>query len=339
MRMNALPIELTDNKPKIFLCATAYQIYVALKLVQAFDVKSPILFVGGKNRPPKITNTLLSLVDWQKIYYLFEDANQPKGFLRLWRTIRQQRSLFEGAHIFSGSMGETYIAMILGFNDVASVSIFDDGMEALLYLDGFRFDQSQTIKRKIFNVLFGNLFGGKILGFRDVYNMSHRFYTFFDLNVDSRTIRIPTKSLSSELVETFKPKSCIILGQPFYQSGELPTYQSYTEIITTLSTLLLNTGYTQYYYPHPREKILPDKCWKNISIIEAEDIIQVWIEDNFMPELFVGLTTTALISLHSLFPLTNCVAYDITDRLISRVDYARTIYKEMPKYGVEVRDL
>lgn len=239
------------KKRNLFICMTPFQLFFATKIIESEKIDN-------------VTILLLDLSHSEKNYYYLEKAkNKLKCETIVYQENKSNKILklltflkfillnflfkkFDGVYL--ASLHDKYIHILLNFISFNGIYSFDDGV-ANINKDGIYF-KDDYIKNNIIKKVVKHY-----TIYSDVENIVEnsrlKLLNIFDLNTEENDC--------SDVVIFF-------IGQPY---NEMFKNEDDDYIVNLVRTLGVN-----YYFRHPREKII----YKDIEYIESMEIFESFLE-------------------------------------------------------------
>lgn len=275
----------------LIMCVTPLQMIIAEKIIQLnpkedFDL---LVIALSDNDKYRYYYDRLKNICVTSMYYTTEKG--MKGFLNYIRKLNKTKLDKKYQSLYLASIDSRHFQYILSRNKKANIYTFDDGT-ANIILQSLYYANS---KPKLFKRMVWRGFGIKHY-MEDIKKLSSLHYTIYkDVpNIIEKTQFVKLygeyKSSSTPVTRVVK----IYLGQPLEEISIDFNSQYVAEIIAKLGI--------DFYYPHPREKVIPKGGFNIITNqLVFEDYIVSYLEDN--PEVMVevySFISSAMLNIASL---------------------------------------
>lgn len=283
---------LTSKKEKcLIICLTPLQMIIAEKIVELNPGKNFDLLVITSNDGVKYRAYYKRLKKLCKnsLYYIPKKGRL--GFLHFMRELNLKKINSDYKCIYLANIDSRNCQYIISKNDLAHIYTFDDGIANIISNDIYYSNNTPIIWKKIIWRFIGLKYYIK-----DIREKSLLHYTIYEdiPNITEKTHLIRLyENYESKPVITNKTVS-IYIGQPLEEISDIFTTE---HILKSLQKLNID-----FYYPHPRENIIPQG---NFEIIESElifeDYIIRYLQNN--PEVKVSVysfISSAVLNLSSL---------------------------------------
>lgn len=314
----------------VFVCASAYQIYMACKTIENLNLKNPNLIIVGNLKVPKITKNLLNIVKWKHIEENIADFSTVSEVEKFIDRAKYNECKYKNCNIYSGSITNTHFAILTYIYKPKTINILDDGTEALTYLNGYKMyhiKKKSILKRKIIGLYLIIKKNVYIPSIKSLYNKTSRFYTIFENVKDKRACNINTVE-DIDIIEN----EGYFLGQSLVEDGNI-SEKVYINKLKKIFKYYKEKGINYRYIPHPREDLNKFSEISEIDILNIEDIFDVYIDINGVPRYISGFCSTALISSKIKFKdKCRIEAWCICEDMPS----FNSAYKEIEKYKINV---
>lgn len=280
-----------EKNKSLIMCVTPLQMIIAEKIIQLnpkqdFDL---LVIALSDNEKYRYYYDRLKNICIASMYYTTEKG--MKGFFNYIRKLNKTKLDGKYQSLYLASIDSRHFQYVLSRNKKANIYTFDDGT-ANIIPQSLYYSNS---KPKFFKRMVWRGFGIKHY-MEDIKKLSSLHYTIYkDVpNIIEKTQFVKLygeyKSRSTPVTRVVK----IYLGQPLEEISIDFNSQYVAEIIAKLGI--------DFYYPHPREKVIPKDDFNIITNqLVFEDYIVSYLEDN--PEVMVevySFISSAILNIASL---------------------------------------
>lgn len=283
---------LTSKKEKcLIICSTPLQMVIARKIIGLNPCKDFDLLAITPNDNVKYRayyKELKKLCN-NSLYYLPKKGHL--GFLHFMRELNLKKMNSDYKCIYLANIDSRNCQYIISKNDLANIYTFDDGIANIISNDVYYSNDTPTNWKKVIWRFIGIKYYIK-----DIRDKSLLHYTIYEglPNITEKTHLIKLyENYESKPVITNKTVS-IYIGQPLEEISDIFNTEYISKSLQKLNI--------DFYYPHPRENIIPQG---NFEIIESElifeDYIIRYLQNN--PEVKVSVysfISSAVLNLYSL---------------------------------------
>lgn len=317
----------------LFIIRSPLQLLSAKEAVLKFKLKNNYLVViETKN----LSNTsqidlLVSKKDWKSIIRL--KTTNKSNFFNYIELIKELKTK-EYKYVFFGDYGSIFEII---HSNIKSNNFFliDDGTITIDRYNKFK-NNKISIKKELKRKLRYLLFGLKIKR-----NKNLNFFTMFNLEPFSSfdIINHNFESLKNEYNLEEKPFSneVYIIGQPYVSDGYLKK-ELYFKYISYLCKIY-SKEYQINYLLHRGEHLnYLEKEFTNINFIKSEVPAEIlFINMEKKPKYVVGLTSTLLFSLNSIFDDVDITSYKIKENdFLLESDIHSNLYTYIEKNNIKI---
>lgn len=293
-------IEKYRSSNSLIMCVTPLQMLIAEKIIELksdenFDILTIALSDNSKYQSyfERVCQKCNS-----SLYYIAEPS--LKGFIKYTKLLRLNKLDKEYKNLYLASIDSRHFQYLVSKNNRANIFTFDDGTANIIKESSYYLDSKPPIwKRIIWRTM------GVKYYMDDIKSMSLTHYTIYKNipNIIDNTFVIDLFDKEIEQNNIDKTLS-IFLGQPLY---EISKYYSYEFIATTIEKYNID-----YYYPHPREKGLPQGKYEVIhSSLIFEDYILDFLKRNPTTQVHVySFTSSALLNISQIERVKLNLIYD-----------------------------
>lgn len=282
----------TSKKEKcLIICSTPLQMVIAGKIIglnsnKDFDL---LAITPNDNVKYRVYYKELKKLCKNSLYYIPKKGRL--GFLHFMRELNLKKINSDYKCIYLANIDSRNCQYIISKNDLANIYTFDDGIANIISNDIYYSNNTPIIWKKIIWRFIGLKYYIK-----DIREKSLLHYTIYEdiPNITEKTHLIRLyENYESKPVITNKTVS-IYIGQPLEEISDIFTTE---HILKSLQKLNID-----FYYPHPRENIIPQG---NFEIIESElifeDYIIRYLQNNPEVKLSVySFISSAVLNLSSL---------------------------------------
>ncbi|MED6316139.1 MAG: glycosyltransferase family 52 [Pseudomonadota bacterium] len=280
-----------EKNRSLIMCVTPLQMIIAEKIIQLnpkedFDL---LVIALSDNDKYRYYYDRLKSICVRSLYYTTEKG--IKGFFSYIGKLKKNKLNEKYESLYLASIDSRHFQYILSRNKKANIYTFDDGT-ANIIPQSLYYSNS---KPKLFKKIIWRGFGIKHY-MEDVKKLSLLHYTIYKdaPNIIEKTQFIKLygdfKLSSNPVTKVVK----IYLGQPLEEISVDFNSQYVAKIIAKLDM--------DFYYPHPREKVIPKGEFDIItSQLVFEDYIVSYLEEN--PEVMVevySFISSAMLNIASL---------------------------------------
>lgn len=270
---------------------TPLQMLIAEKIIninkdENFDL---ILIAPNNNEKYKFYYARLESLCSRSLYYTEEHG--LKGFINFIKCIKKESFLKGYSRIYLCNIDRRYQQYIVSKNKYSKIYTFDDGIGNIIpdsvYYENTR---PQIHKRLIWRLIGINKYTSEIR------NSSLLHYTIYENipNIIKNTYFIKLFDANITTNTETKKTVRIFIGQPLNEFSELHTQGYLNKVIEIIDI--------DYYYPHPRETVLPKGNFKvlNSHLIFEEYIVQYLIENPFNSVEVYSFNSSCLLNIAQL---------------------------------------
>lgn len=281
-----------EKKPRnLIMCVTPLQIIIAEKIIELkseddFDL---LVIALSDNEKYRYYYNRLKNVCVASMYYTTEKG--MKGFFNYICKLNKTKLDRKYQNLYLASLDSRHFQYILSNNKNANIYTFDDGIANIIPNSIYHLNS----KPNLFKRVVWRGFGIKHY-MQDIKKISLLHYTIYkDVpNIIAKTQLIKLyKDYDSTLTLTNRVVK-IYLGQPLEEISDIFTTDYIMQALKKL--------HIDFYYPHPREKIIPKGDYNVItSLLVFEDYIVTYLKDN--PEVQVqvySFISSAILNIASL---------------------------------------
>lgn len=281
-----------ERKPRsLIMCVTPLQMIIAEKIIQLnpkedFDL---LVIALSDNDKYRYYYSRLKNICVSSLYYATEKG--LKGFINYIRKLNEIKLNKGYENLYLASIDFRHFQYILSRNKKAHIYTFDDGTanvipNSLYYLNS----KPKLLKRIIWRGL------GIKHYMEDIKKLSLNHYTIYKgvPNIIEKTQLIKlykddelTYSVANKIVS-------IYLGQPLEEISTIFTTDYIAQAISKIKI--------DFYYPHPREKSIPEGNYRVImSPLVFEDYIINFLKDNPKVQIHVySFISSAILNIANL---------------------------------------
>lgn len=264
---------MVSNRKKnksLIMCTTPLQMIIAKRIIEnncdkCFDLV--VIALSNNNKYKHYYNELKELCE-NSFYYV--PRKGITGFLYFVKKMRLENISRDYMYLYLASIDSRYFHYIISKNHIADIFTFDDGLANIISSDIYYSSEIPVLWKKIIWRLMGVKYYIK-----DIREKSLLHYTIYkDVNniiENTRFIDLFKDEVTVSNTENHEIK--IYLGQPL---NELTDTIHDTDIINILKNLDIG-----FYYPHPREKNVPDGDFQVIeNDLVFEDYVINFLKNN-----------------------------------------------------------
>jgi beta-galactosamide-alpha-2,3-sialyltransferase len=274
----------------LIMCVTPLQMLIAKKLIQKFHDQDFDVLVVALVDNEKYRNYYKNLekISRNSLYYV------PKGgclgFLDYIKVLKKNGFLINYVNCFLASIDSRHFQYVISKCGKTNVYTFDDGTANIIRNSLYYTHQPPNLFKKIIW-----RFLGIHLYMDDIKCMSKKHYTLYNNmpNIIENTEYLNLFECSKSKSESTK-KINIYLGQPLMEISDKFTEQY---ILKTLDNIQID-----YYFPHPREKIIPKGNFEIIStpLIFEDYLIEYLAENKTVDINLYSYISSALLNVKGL---------------------------------------
>lgn len=242
-----------NQQKSLIMCVTPLQMLIAEKIIHKFkDHQFDVIVIAlVDNEKYRYYYKKLEKLSCNSFYYVPKDGFL--GFLEYIQILKKNGFAKKYTNCFLASIDSRHFQYIVSKNKNTNIYTFDDGTANIIKNSiYYTNEKNPSWKKLIWN------FMGIDYYMEDIKKSSRKHYTLYE-NVSN--IIENTESLklfeSSKFDGEVTKKINIYLGQPLTEISEKFTEQY---ILNNLNHLNID-----YYFPHPREKIIPKGNFEIIS--------------------------------------------------------------------------
>ena len=234
-----------DQQKSLIMCVTPLQMLIAEKIIHKFkDQKFDVIIVAlADNEKYKYYYKKLEKLSCNSFYYVPKDGFL--GFLEYINVLKKNGFLEKYTNCFLASIDSRHFQYIISKNKNTNIYTFDDGTANIIKNSIYYTNEKiPSWKKMIWNFI------GIDSYMEDIKKSSKKHYSLYEnvSNIIENTEHLKLFESSKYKSESTK-KINIYLGQPLMEISDKFTEQY---ILKTLDNLQID-----YYFPHPREKIIP----------------------------------------------------------------------------------
>lgn len=279
---------MVDGQQKsLIMCVTPLQMLIAEKIIhkfkgQKFDV---IVIALADNEKYRYYYKKLEKISCNSFYYVPKDGFL--GFLEYIHILKKKGFAEKYINCFLASIDSRHFQYIISKNKNTNIYTFDDGTANIIKNSVYYTNEKiPSWKKLIWNFI------GIDSYMEDIKKSSRKHYTLYEnvSNIIENTEYLKLFECSKSKSESTK-KINIYLGQPLMEISDKFTEQY---ILSNLNHLNID-----YYFPHPREKIIPKGNFEIISTpLIFEDYIVEYLAQNIQVRVNIySYISSALLSL------------------------------------------
>lgn len=304
--------------PSLFICVTPLQMLIAEKIIdKTRPVNIEIIVLAYqkndkymhyiKRLEKKCTNfTVLAVTPKNKLVTVIAFAKS--------HTILNKNMSKTYSEVYLSSIDNKYVQLIVSKLNYARLYTFDDGTANIIKSSAYYQEEKKTLKTNILRWIFGIN-----KGLQEIKSEICKHYTIYPgvSNIVSNT----------ELIEMFtqckkrkqdKKVVRVFIGQPFDELG----------IPLSLIEEFFFKYKMDYYYPHPREKIINNKfTYIHSHLIFEEYIIEGLQHQDIIYKIYGAVCTSILNLASSKNDIEICSIY--TDELRTKYSDYYTLAEKM----------
>lgn len=321
----------------IFVVRSPFQLLCAYEAKEKFKIKNYLLVAIYRHKTNMVNsdhqiNTILSEQKWSNIYRIDADLKTKYfSFIKLLRSIK--KSTFQ--YVFLGDWGTIHKAIHCNTKN-AKTYLLDDGNATL-----------RTQKEAVLGYKSINQFNHKVKLWRfTIFGLkmqSQKKISFFSCIIEKpigdEEIIVHKFEYLKRFYQLLNIKSnqkgyrCYFLDTPIVHVG-LVEHSAWKKIINYISTIS-----DICYVPH-RSQSTDISELKSINILNNDMPIEIYfLINNIDPVQIIGTTTTALSTIRTIFPNTECISIDIRPYILRRGDEINDLYQQFLKKGIKVTPL
>ena len=263
-----------DQQKSLIMCVTPLQMLIAEKIIHKFkDQKFDVIIVAlADNEKYKYYYKKLEKLSCNSFYYVPKDGFL--GFLEYINVLKKNGFLEKYTNCFLASIDSRHFQYIISKNKNTNIYTFDDGTANIIKNSIYYTNEKiPSWKKMIWNFI------GIDSYMEDIKKSSKKHYSLYEnvSNIIENTEHLKLFESSKYKSESTK-KINIYLGQPLMEISDKFTEQY---ILKTLDNLQID-----YYFPHPREKIIPKGKFEIIlTPLIFEDYLIEYLAENKTVEI------------------------------------------------------
>ncbi|QGM28722.1 glycosyltransferase family 52 [Acinetobacter towneri] len=279
-----------DQQKSLIMCVTPLQMLIAEKIIHKFkDQKFDVMVVAlVDNEKYRYYYKKLEKISCNSFYYVPKDGFL--GFLEYINVLKENGFAKKYTNCFLASIDSRHFQYIISKNKNTNIYTFDDGTaniikNSLYYIN----EKIPSWKKMIWNFI------GIDFYMEDIKKSSKKHYSLYEKvsNIVENTEYLKLFESSKYKSESTK-KINIYLGQPLIEISDKFTEQY---ILKALDNLQID-----YYFPHPREKLIPKGNFEIISTpLIFEDYLIEYLAENQTVEInLYSYISSALLNVKGL---------------------------------------
>lgn len=266
---------MVDGQQKsLIMCVTPLQMLIAKKIIHKFkDQKFDVIVVAlVDNEKYRYYYKKLEKVSCNSFYYVPKDGFL--GFLEYINVLKENGFAKRYTNCFLASIDSRHFQYIISKNKNTNIYTFDDGTANIIKNSLYYTNEKiPSWKKMIWNFI------GIDSYMEDIIKSSKKHYSLYEnvSNIVENTEYLKLFESSKSKSESTK-KINIYLGQPLIEISDKFTEQY---ILKTLDNLQID-----YYFPHPREKVIPKGKFEIIlTPLIFEDYLIEYLAENKTVEI------------------------------------------------------
>lgn len=279
-----------DQQKSLIMCVTPLQMLIAEKIIHKFhDYKFDVLIVAlADNEKYRYYYKKLEKLSCNSFYYVPKDGFL--GFLEYIQILKKNGFAAKYTNCFLASIDSRHFQYIISKNKNTNIYTFDDGTANIIKNSVYYTNEKiPSWKKLIWNFI------GIDSYMEDIKKSSRKHYTLYE-NVSNIVENTEYLKLfeSSKSEDELTKKINIYLGQPLTEISDKFTEQY---ILSNLNHLNID-----YYFPHPREKIIPKGNFEIIStpLIFEDYLIEYLAENKTVDINLYSYISSALLNVKGL---------------------------------------
>lgn len=266
---------MVDGQQKsLIMCVTPLQMLIAEKIIHKFkDQKFDVIVVAlADNEKYRYYYKKLEKISCNSFYYVPKDGFL--GFLEYINVLKKNGFAGKYTNCFLASIDSRHFQYIISKNKNTNLYTFDDGTANIIKNSVYYINEKiPSWKKMIWNFI------GIDSYMEDIIKSSKKHYSLYEnvSNIVENTEYLKLFESSKSKSESTK-KINIYLGQPLIEISDKFTEQY---ILKTLDNLQID-----YYFPHPREKVIPKGKFEIIlTPLIFEDYLIEYLAENKTVEI------------------------------------------------------
>ena len=266
---------MVDGQQKsLIMCVTPLQMLIAEKIIHKFkDQKFDVIVVAlADNEKYRYYYKKLEKISCNSFYYVPKDGFL--GFLEYINVLKKNGFAGKYTNCFLASIDSRHFQYIISKNKNTNLYTFDDGTANIIKNSVYYINEKiPSWKKMIWNFI------GIDSYIEDIIKSSKKHYSLYEnvSNIVENTEYLKLFESSKSKSESTK-KINIYLGQPLIEISDKFTEQY---ILKTLDNLQID-----YYFPHPREKVIPKGKFEIIlTPLIFEDYLIEYLAENKTVEI------------------------------------------------------
>lgn len=282
---------MADGQQKsLIMCVTPLQMLIAEKIIHKFkDQKFDVIVVAlADNEKYRYYYKKLEKISCNSFYYVPKDGFL--GFLEYINVLKKNGFAGKYTNCFLASINSRHLQYIISKNKNTNIYTFDDGTANIIQNSIYYTDEKIFSWKK----LIWQCIGIKYY-MNDIKKLSKKHYTLYE-GVSNIIENTEFLNLFESLESGCEPikKINIYLGQPLTEISDKFTEQY---ILKALDNLQID-----YYFPHPREKLIPKGNFEIISTpLIFEDYLIEYLAENKTEDInLYSYISSALLNVKSL---------------------------------------
>lgn len=279
-----------DQQKSLIMCVTPLQMLIAEKIIHKFkDQKFDVIVIAlADNEKYRYYYKKLEKISCNSFYYVPKDGFL--GFLKYINVLKKNGFAGKYTNCFLASIDSRHFQYIISKNKNTNIYTFDDGMANIIKNSIYYTNENiPSWKKMIWNFI------GIDSYMEDIKKSSKKHYSLYEnvSNIIENTEYLKLFESSKSKSESTK-KINIYLGQPLIEISDKFTQQY---ILKTLDSLQID-----YYFPHPREKLIPKGNFEIISTpLIFEDYLIDYLAENKTVEInLYSYISSALLNVKGL---------------------------------------
>ncbi|WP_075167654.1 glycosyltransferase family 52 [Acinetobacter indicus] len=317
---------MVDGQQKsLIMCVTPLQMLIAEKIIHKFkDQKFDVIVVAlADNEKYRYYYKKLEKISCNSFYYVPKDGFL--GFLEYINVLKKNGFAGKYTNCFLASINSRHLQYIISKNKNTNIYTFDDGTANIIQNSIYYTNEKISSWKK----LIWQCIGIKYY-MNDIKKLSKKHYTLYE-GVSNIIENTEFLNLFESLESGCEPikKINIYLGQPLIEISDKFTEQY---ILKALDNLQID-----YYFPHPREKLIPKGNFEIITTpLIFEDYIINFLKDNPNVRVEVySFISSALLNVSSLLKV-QCI-YLYNDDFMMR--YKDFYFFSKSKFNIKLKNV
>lgn len=276
-----------EKSTNLIICTTPLQIIIAEAIVNLYPSETFDLIVVTSSDNTKYRYYYDRLSQLCHNYLFYKNRESIVDFLQFITVLKLTKKIhMKYENIYLASIDSRYIQYVVSKNHEAKVFTFDDGTANILPNTIY----SEEIIPAFFKRSIWRLLGIKYY-MNDIKELSLLHYTIYkdipNIITNTQFIELGNKPQNSGCYEITDTKK-FYLGQPLNEVSKTYDLKYMEKIVDILDV--------DFYYPHPRETIIPDGSFKVInSNLIFEDYVITYLNDNPNTKIYVYSFTSSCI--------------------------------------------